>query len=400
MRVGINGYYLNDPRCGIGRYTESILRSVSHLPSTSDIHQPDLVTFVPDELCSESRSRLPSQVEVVPVPLAEMSHRYAQREEWESRALVGPVSRAGLDLYHSPYSTLPSKRSTCPTVVTMHDTIPWHVPSQRCDPDQTRYVERAAGEAIGADRLLTVSECSKADLVATLGVPPWKLEVLYQPTAPCFDEVPSQEATKAILRRLSLTRPFFLAPSGLKRHKNVETAIAAYSRLLQTSAAAVDYELVVIGSSQRSVATSASHYYSEQDLRDAAGSIGQAGLRLLGSVSDFELNVLYRNAAASLCLSLKEGLGLTVLEAIKTGCPVIASNIPAHREVAAGRAEFVPPLGAAIISSAMEKWLHGSPGGSSREGELPNSIPFTDSAFGSGLYALYCDLVAGKGQAA
>ena len=45
----------------------------------------------------------------------------------------------------------------------------------------------------------------------------------------------------------------------------------------------------------------------------------------------------------AICPSLYEGFGLTLLEAMATGCPVLASDIPAHREVGGAAVRFVAP---------------------------------------------------------
>jgi glycosyltransferase involved in cell wall biosynthesis len=71
-------------------------------------------------------------------------------------------------------------------------------------------------------------------------------------------------------------------------------------------------------------------------------------------VSDSQLAALYRRAEAFVHVSLYEGFGLPVLEAMASGCPVIASDIPQHREVAADAALFVDPTEVEAIAGALE----------------------------------------------
>lgn len=65
-------------------------------------------------------------------------------------------------------------------------------------------------------------------------------------------------------------------------------------------------------------------------------------VQFLGFVTDANLAWLYRQAKVFITLSRDEGFGLTPLEAAASGCPVVASDIPPHREVLGGMADFVP----------------------------------------------------------
>jgi glycosyltransferase involved in cell wall biosynthesis len=79
-------------------------------------------------------------------------------------------------------------------------------------------------------------------------------------------------------------------------------------------------------------------------LRAVAGELGLADrLTVLGHVADDVLGALYRDAALVCLPSLGEGFGLPVLEALAAGAPVLASDLPAIREVAGESALLVPP---------------------------------------------------------
>lgn len=84
-------------------------------------------------------------------------------------------------------------------------------------------------------------------------------------------------------------------------------------------------------------------------------------LILLGRVSDAILAGLYRDAA-SLCLpSLAEGFGLPVLEAMGSGLPVVASDLPAVREVTGGAALLVPPGDVDALAEAISRSITDEP---------------------------------------
>lgn len=73
----------------------------------------------------------------------------------------------------------------------------------------------------------------------------------------------------------------------------------------------------------------------------------------LSDVSDEELAALYSLSTVTMMLSLYEGFGLPVLEAMACGCPVIASNIPALREVGGPAPAYVQPGNVAHIGGAL-----------------------------------------------
>lgn len=81
----------------------------------------------------------------------------------------------------------------------------------------------------------------------------------------------------------------------------------------------------------------------------------------LGVVDDDELEALYRNAAAVLAPSALEGFGLVPLEALAHGAWVVASSIPAHREVLGDAADFFAPGDRAAAFAALKRAIDASP---------------------------------------
>jgi len=88
-------------------------------------------------------------------------------------------------------------------------------------------------------------------------------------------------------------------------------------------------------------------------LADLAREAGAAGTHTLGAVTPGELEWLYANATLLVFATRHEGFGLPLLEAAGRGVPVVASDIPALREIGDGVARFVPPDDALAWSSAV-----------------------------------------------
>ena len=88
-------------------------------------------------------------------------------------------------------------------------------------------------------------------------------------------------------------------------------------------------------------------------LAAAAGTV--PGIQALGSVTPAELEWLYANATLVLIPSRYEGFGLPLLEAAARGAAVIASDLPALREIGEGVARFVPPSDPAAWASTVKE---------------------------------------------
>jgi len=123
--------------------------------------------------------------------------------------------------------------------------------------------------------------------------------------------------------------PYVLCVSSHDRRKNLAFLVRAFVQ----AAKELPHHLVVAGGGN-----------SDRDLRQAvAAANGTASrIHLLGHTEESVLGGLYRNAAFTVCPSLYEGFGLPILEAMASGCPVLATDIAAHREVAGNAARLIP----------------------------------------------------------
>jgi glycosyltransferase involved in cell wall biosynthesis len=121
------------------------------------------------------------------------------------------------------------------------------------------------------------------------------------------------------------SRPYVFVLGSQAKHKNVE--------MLFSIAPALDdlgVDLLIVGG--------AADIFSEISPTKRAPNIVR-----LGFVSDDDLAALFKHALCFAFPSLTEGFGLPVLEALALGCPVVASNIPALREVASESALYADP---------------------------------------------------------
>lgn len=229
------------------------------------------------------------------------------------------AERRGADLVHAP-ATLGPRRTSMPTVVTMHDMLYWSHPEYMSTPLYTapvKWMERMA--ARNARRVITISPDSADEIVKYLGVGRDRLDVI--PLA--------GTAPRGVERvRAGSEGPMILAMGNRRPHKNWGALVRAIAlidprrrpRLVITGGRGDDPLAPLV---------------AELDLHDS--------VELRGWVDDDEVRHLYSTATALAIPSYAEGFSLPALEAMAAGVPVLLSDIAVHRFVAGDAARYFAP---------------------------------------------------------
>lgn len=265
----------------------------------------------------------------------------SRRALWTQHVEIpSEARRRGLDLVHSPANIgiLATRRAA--NVVTALDLIWLHPSTTPLGPRERFRAKILFGLcARAADRILAISEATKADLVETAGFDAEKIDV----TPLAVTEHPAEPTPEHELReRLGLDgAPFVLAVAQKQPHKNLGSLIRAAAHLEDTG-------LVLAGESEA----------HERDLRALASRLGVDGrVRFVDWVSDPDLQGLYRAARCFVLPSLIEGFGLPVLEAMRHGTPVACSDRSALAEVADDAALLFDPEDQGAVTQAVQRLL-------------------------------------------
>ncbi len=231
-----------------------------------------------------------------------------------------PRLKADADVLHCPTFRGPF-RARQRLVVTVHDLAVLRHPEwfNRWTRTYSRFAVPRVVAA--ADRVIAVSEFTRRELVALLGVHDAKIRVLSN----AVEEVFTPDGPKA-------DGDYVLAVGTLEPRKN-----------LARTAAAVDGELRVVGE------------------RGWGGIEPPPNVTWLPDVSDGELAALYRGARCLVYASLYEGFGIPVAEALACGCPVVTSRGSAMIELAAGDAVEVDPYDVASIRDGIARAAAAAP---------------------------------------
>jgi glycosyltransferase involved in cell wall biosynthesis len=332
LRIAIDARKLRD--YGIGTYVRNLLRYLARIDESTE--------YV--VLCKAADQPLVATLGPNFRAVAESSPGYSIREQV---AVPIDLRRERAALFHAPHYVLPPL-TPCKAVVTIHDCIHLRFPQYLPNKLGYAYARGSLWMATHrSDRILTVSEASKRDILDYFHVRPEKIDVIYNGIDERFGQSPPEDDIARIRERYQLNDPFILYAGNIKPHKNLERTIQAF-HLLRRQSEFENIKLVIIGDEIAKYAAlrHAVHRYKLHKY-----------VRFFGFVPDSTLAILYRLAAVFVFPSLYEGFGLPPLEAMASGTPVITSNVSSLPEVVGEAALLVDPLQCEDIADAMRKVL-------------------------------------------
>ncbi|WP_205696653.1 glycosyltransferase family 1 protein [Conexibacter sp. SYSU D00693] len=216
------------------------------------------------------------------------------------------------DVFHSPWIDGALVRARCPQVVTLHDLVPL---KRRSEYLRTGVRFRLRYLAVQrAERVIVPTRAVAADAIEHLGLDASRVLVVGEAPAPAMHPRPDDEVA-AVRERYGLPDDYLLWVGGLEFPD-------PRKRVAELAAAPRDLPLVLAGPTR-------------EWSRELEGVI------TTGRVTDDELAALYTGARALVLASDDEGFGLTPVEALACGTPVVACEVPALREVLGERVTFV-----------------------------------------------------------
>ena len=319
MRIVVDASPLRDTRrdAGIGRYVSSMLTALSGRPDLDVRTVSPAIPPVRDTLAVRWLNAQPG------LALARPFHRGALLHCMASEAsMVWPPERQ---------------------VVTIHDVIPWtmEIPHSMT----RRHLEGQRRRLPLCGAVIAVSQSAASEAVAELGLDPGRVHVVPEGVDAVFrpDAAPSDEEVR---RELGLPSSYVLWVGTLQHHDPRK----GLDRLLEAMSRVEGGHLVLVGAQGN----------ESQRILGRAAELG-VPLILTGFVSDARLAALYRGAAAVTLPSMHEGFGLTALEALACGAPVVASRAGNLAALTEGAAMLVTPGDSAALARALAMLLQDQP---------------------------------------
>ena len=273
------------------------------------------------------------------------SKYYSIAEQLELPALL---RKHDIDILHAPHFVVPVKKS-CATVVTIHDAIHLVYPqdiASRVGRVYANWMLRLAANV--ADRIITVSEFSKSDLVRHLGTDPEKITVIAAFLEEGVFGVDNRATIDAIRVRYGISRHYILYTGIYRERKNHVALLRAFAELTRTG---FDLDLVISGPLAEGKAK----------LSQIGRDLGIADrLVFPGFVPERDMPGLYSGAMIYACPSLYEGFGFTPLEAMACGVPVVCHNGTSLPEVCGNAALFSDARQPEVFADALRQALEDS----------------------------------------
>ena len=317
---------------GIGTYTWQLL---SHL--TKEI--PDLKIFLPGE--EYHHFSFTGETAVSPFP---------HHDLWRQVFLPKALQKNHTELYHVPQNGigLPSKK-ICKETVTIHDLIPYLFPETVGRGYLKEYLSEMPSVLERSDGIITVSQCSKEDILRLFHYPEEKISVIYEAPEPIYRPLPPGETKAFLEKNYGISDDYILYVGGFGIRKNIKALINAFYLLKKEDH--LPLRLVLPGKRNRD-------FDAMDQLAEALGLKDEIIFPDYVPVED--LPWFYNGAMMMVYPSFYEGFGLPPLEAMACGTPVIAAKTSSLPEILGSAALWCNPFDTTDIAGQMHR-LYVSP---------------------------------------
>lgn len=266
---------------------------------------------------------------------------------WELTILPFRLRQFKIDIFHAPHYFLPLLRGKWHSVVTIHDMSVFILPDVY-NLIRRWFLQKAILLSLRkADKIIAVSESTKKDIVNIFNIPADTIKVTHEARSEHFKPIKDTRLLNEIKCRYNTSNDFILFVGEIQPRKNFVNLIRAYFLFSQKST--LEYKLIIVGQK----------VWRFKDVFSVVRDLGlEKKVIFTGYVPQEDIVLLYNAASLFIYPSLCEGFGLTILEAMACGVPVVTSNIFSMPEIAGNAAKLVDPYNVEEIASGIYEVLN------------------------------------------
>lgn len=342
MKIGIDARFFGPPGKGLGRYTEKLVKNLEKID-----FENQYFIFMRKETWQDYVPENPNFKKV----LADLKWYSLSEQIFLPRIL----SRKKLDLMHFPHFNVPIFYQG-KFIVTIHDLILLKFPTKRATTlnpllYKVKYwgYKKTIWQAVRkAQKIITVSNYTKSEIVNYFKIKPEKITVIYE-AADSVEWGQLTLPTDTFLKKHKITKPYLLYVGNAYPHKNLERLLSVFKKLKENSQRArtitnfrqdkdenFPYQLVLVGKED---------YFYRRLYHEAENLklLENNDVIFFGFATQKELAALYRQASLYIFPSYIEGFGLPPLEAASYGIPVAAAKSSSLPEILGEAALYFNP---------------------------------------------------------
>ena len=333
MRIGFDAKraFLNNT--GLGNYSRDTIRVLSHyfpkdkffLYTPNNNNNPRL-SFV--------QNRENTNIYTPKSLLNQILKGY-----WRSKGIIKDLLKDNIDIYHGLTHEIPIgiEKTSIKTVVTIHDLIFIRYPHLFNIIDRKIYYKKFKSACEKSNKIITVSEQTKKDIIHYFKIDPNKISVVYQGCNQLFQDGIDRNKRDLIIKKYTLPKKYLLYVGSIEKRKNLLTLIKTLKEL-------PDQKLVVIGDG-KSYKKECEKFINQNKLSDR--------VIFLKKLSIEDMVAIYQTAKIMIYPSIFEGFGIPIIEALFTKTPVITSKGGCFSEAGGPNSKYINPLSAIEIKEAI-----------------------------------------------
>jgi glycosyltransferase involved in cell wall biosynthesis len=244
------------------------------------------------------------------------------------------------DIYFSPVTPLPPQNAfpaklsgTIKKVIMIPDVLHLKFPDLWSHQGKKTPAIKYSLDSINPEKdfVICISRCTRDDLLEMINIDEKRVGVVYPGADNVFFQRDKNKAAGLLKNKNLKPGEYILALAQFEERKNIKRLIQAYNHCRKHYG--ITAELVLVANSKKSKGK------IDDFLKD--NKISAEYIRILEDIDTPMLASLYTNAKFFVYVSLYEGFGIPLVEAMASGCPVLASRVSSIPEVLGDLGEYV-----------------------------------------------------------